>query len=211
MVSSWLPKHLRDKGVQNLTTQIMYLTALLAKLFAVLATGYAADKGMPICYAGALNALVGIGVNFGTADVVHRFTSASGGGLLAGAWILQAVLLFLAGNAQGLLPTVGTKLYPASVRASGYNLGYSLTSGLVGGLTPFAVTAIRATGGQVTDTYGAALWMLAAGAVSALSYLAMARVFPETQHPKLDFAQLDPDLEPSRPPTKENGGRQEAC
>lgn len=69
-----------------------------------------------------------------------------------------------------LVPTIGINIYPPEVRASGYNLGYSLSSGLVGGLSPLAVTAIRATGNPTAVYYGAALWTLASGAVSAVAY-----------------------------------------
>lgn len=60
-----------------------------------------------------------------------------------------------------------------SQRASGYNLSYSLASGLLGGLTPLAVTAIRTSSaaGAVAD-YAAAYWQLAAAGVSVLAYLA---------------------------------------
>ncbi|GBF97663.1 MFS transporter [Raphidocelis subcapitata] len=175
MVASWLPKHLRDLGVPNLTTQVMYLTALVAKLSAVLATGWAADRGLPICWAGAVNGVVGIGLNFASAAVVNSYKP---GGSVAGAWVMQVVLLGWTGFALALLPTVGCNAFPPEVRASGYNLGYSLTSGLVGGLTPLAVTGIRASGSAAAAAYGSAFWTLAAGSVSVLAYVATLHYLP---------------------------------
>lgn len=37
----------------------MFLTALAAKFCAVMTTGWAADKGMPICWAGVANSFAG--------------------------------------------------------------------------------------------------------------------------------------------------------
>ena len=66
----------------------------------------------------------------------------------------------------------------------------------MGGLTPLAVTAIRASGSAVAEQYGSAFWTLAAGIVSTLAYLATLfylpvcnraaaqPVFSEQLHPK---------------------------
>ena len=148
----------------------MSMTALVAKLLAVLAAGFAADRGMPVCVAGAINALIGIGLNFVCGRVVADYTRGSGI-IPAKPWVMQVVLLGWTGFALALLPTVGINMFPPEVRASGYNLGYSITSGFVGGLSPFAITAIRTSEADVTRDYGAALWTLAAGTVSAAAYL----------------------------------------
>jgi hypothetical protein len=82
------------------------------------------------------------------------------------------------GFALALLPTVGVNINPPEVRASGYNLGYSVTAGFVGGLSPMAVTAIRSSGSPSAHKYGSGFWALAAAAVSALAYSATAAKFP---------------------------------
>lgn len=69
------------------------------------------------------------------------------------------------------------------MRASGYNIGYSITSGIVGGLSPLAVTSIMANHGA--GIYGAAFWTLAAGCVSAFAYLVTLWRFPACSHPHL--------------------------
>ena len=157
----------------------MFLTALIAKLSAVLATGWAADIGMPVCWAGVVNSIGGIALNFVAGAVVHNYIKGSS---IAGPWIMQVVLLGRTGFGLALLPTVGVNIYPAEVRASGYNLSYSLASGLVGGLSPLAVTAIRSTNSQgtsgATAIFGAAFWTLAAGVVSAIAYLVTLVVYP---------------------------------
>jgi hypothetical protein len=74
------------------------------------------------------------------------------------------------------------------VRASGYNIGYALTSGLVGGLSPLAVTAIRDSRGPgAVKVFGAAFWTLAAGAVSAIAYLVTL-----LRHPPCNYAGAQP-------------------
>jgi hypothetical protein len=98
------------------TQKVMYLTALVAKLGAVLATGWAEDKGLPVCWAGAVNGVVGAALNFGSAAVVNAYTP---GGSVAGAWVMQVCLLGWTGFALALLPTVGCNAFPPEVRASG--------------------------------------------------------------------------------------------
>ncbi|KIZ04144.1 Putative proline/betaine transporter [Monoraphidium neglectum] len=180
-ITTWLAKHLRDEGVPNLTTQVMSITALTAKLGGVLLCGWLADKGMGVCIAGAANALIGVGLNFGLGKVVADYVK--GSGALVGAWLMQVLLLGWTGFALALLPTVGVNIFSPDVRASGYNIGYSITSGIVGGLSPLAVTSIMANHGA--GIYGAAFWTLAAGCVSAFAYLVTLWRFPACSHPHL--------------------------
>lgn len=193
-VSSWLPKHLREEGgVANLVTQLMFLTALFCKLGGVLATGWAEDRGLPLCWAGVANSVVGVALNFALAAVLRSNLpptaadgSRSGAGFIAGVWVLQCALLAWTGSALSLLPPVGVNIYPTDVRASGYNLSYSLASGLLGGLTPLAVTAINASSrsGIVRD-FAPAWWQLAAGGVSAAAYAVTRYAFPACNSAKM--------------------------
>jgi hypothetical protein len=161
----------------------MFLTALVAKLSAVLLTGWAADRGMAICWSGVVNSLGGVALQFATAAVVNR-TVASGGAGLVGVWVMQVILLGWTGWALALIPPVGINIFTPDIRVSGYNLGYALASGFVGGLTPLAVTAIRSSAGagSVVRDYGAPFWTLAAGGVSALAYVATLLAFPACNH-----------------------------
>jgi hypothetical protein len=87
----------------------MSITALTAKLGGVLLCGWLADKGMGVCIAGAANALIGVGLNFGLGKVVADYVK--GSGALVGAWLMQVLLLGWTGFALALLPTVGVNIF----------------------------------------------------------------------------------------------------
>jgi hypothetical protein len=66
--------------------QVMSLTALAAKFTAVMLTGWAADRGMDVCLAGVVNALIGIALNFVLCEVLAGYTATT---TIAKAWVMQ--------------------------------------------------------------------------------------------------------------------------
>ncbi|KAI8471631.1 MAG: major facilitator superfamily domain-containing protein [Monoraphidium minutum] len=174
--TAWLPSHINKLGAPLLTTQVMLCTALVALIIVVLLTGWACDKGLPVCWTGAAFSFVGAALPFALCAATRALAPGGAGGL-AGAWALQVLLMSLTAVPLALLTTVGVNIYPPPVRASGYNLGYSLAFGFVGGLSPVAVTAISSTSPASND-YGVAFWVLAWGLVSAAAFLLVLWLYP---------------------------------
>jgi hypothetical protein len=102
-------------------------------------------------------------------------TPASDSCLLLGARALQVVVTSFIGLILPLAAASGTRLYPAIARASGYNFAYNLSVGVLGGVSPLAISAIgralEAAGHSAT--YGPAWWILAGGVGTLLACVAI--------------------------------------
>lgn len=81
---------------------------------------------------------------------------------------------FLYGGYQGAMVVTLTEIMPASVRATGFALAYSLAQAIFGGFTPAIATGlIHLTGGQKAMP---GLWLAAAAVVSLIGILLVRRV-----------------------------------
>lgn len=165
--TAWLPTHLAKLGVPLITTQVMLCTGLVALIAVVLLSGVACDRGIPICWTGIFIALGGAALPFALCAAADGLSRGGQQGSLAAPWVAQVLLMAWTAVALCLLPTVGVSIYPPQVRASGYNLGYSLAFGFVGGLSPMAVTAISSSQNAAASRYGVAFWVMAWGLASA--------------------------------------------
>lgn len=110
----------------------MLCTSLLALIAVVLLTGWACDKGLPVCWAGGAFSLAGAALPFALCEVAGRYAPGSGPVALAPVWVLQILLMAWTAVPLALLPTVGVNIYTTSVRASGYCLGCARPRGARG-------------------------------------------------------------------------------
>lgn len=76
-----------------------------------------------------------------------------------------------------------TRLYNPLERTTGFSFGYNCGYGVIGGLTPFAVTGIIDSMGADTKAYAPAYWMLAMGGASLLGCLMVRMYEPRLNKP----------------------------
>jgi MHS family proline/betaine transporter-like MFS transporter len=87
---------------------------------------------------------------------------------VAYAQIGQLGLVLMVGIYCGVQPTIMVESAPAPVRCTAVALGYNISLGVIGGLTPLAATwLVERTGNEITP----ALLIMAAGAVTFLTLL----------------------------------------
>ena len=91
----------------------------------------------------------------------------------AAAWCLMSLFQLILGAAMALVALPSTCLYAPLVRTTGFSFGYNCGYGVIGGLTPIIVTAIRTALPESMRVYASPLWLLATGALSLVGCLLM--------------------------------------
>ena len=96
----------------------------------------------------------------------------------AAAWCLMSLFQLILGAAMALVALPSTRLYAPLVRTTGFSFGYNCGYGVIGGLTPIIITAIRTSLSDSMRVYAPPLWLLALGAVSLVSCSLLHRFRP---------------------------------
>ncbi|GAX80654.1 hypothetical protein CEUSTIGMA_g8089.t1 [Chlamydomonas eustigma] len=164
--TSWWPSYFRSNGISNLNSQAMALVVLIPCASTMYIMGIAADRGARCIWSMLVISLFGAGI-----AVASCAMAVARPGDLGSNWAMLAIQMAVIGPGGGIVPVVGLGLYPAEVRASGFNFAHNVAMGLLGGLTPMTVTAIQ-TGGLVATkgagaVYAAGIWV-SAGAVATV-------------------------------------------
>ncbi|KAF8062751.1 kgtP [Scenedesmus sp. PABB004] len=170
-LASWLPGALRKPPVSmpELVSQGMLVCNLMLVAVMQLTAGWAADRGMPRLWSCFAVMVAAAGV---TLPAFLGFARAR----VAGAWLLHAMLMMMLGWVLGLIPATCSSFYPASVRATGFNLGHNIAMSWLGGISPTVVTALVAATGRIMVSPG--ILLTVAAAVSAAATLVLIRVVP---------------------------------
>ena len=100
---------------------------------------------------------------------------------------MLSLQMVMVGMSKAVIPPVGCRLYPAHVRATGFNLAYNIAVGLVGGLTPMAITAIQISPaidrlGYAGSVWAVSVWLSTAAAGTAIGCVGLLRVCPRAEH-----------------------------
>ena len=144
---AWVPSYLKDNGVSAVLSQAIVLTILPGHTVSQLIAGWAADRGLHVLPSTAALALTATAAAFGVCAIILKCS-------LAAIWVSLVLMMALIGLQPALIPVVGIGLYPADCRASGFNFAYNVAFGLLGGLTPMAITAIQLSP-AIISTFGA--------------------------------------------------------
>ena len=78
----------------------------------------------------------------------------------------MSLFQYVLGCAMALVALPSTRLYAPLVRTTGFSFGYNCGYGVIGGLTPIIVTAMRTALPVSMRVYAPPLWLLATGALS---------------------------------------------
>ena len=118
--------------------------------------------------------------------------SASGGAQPSGAtvsgdWAMLSLQFAIVGICMAFIPPVGCRLYPAHVRASGFNLAHNIAFGLVGGLTPMTITAIQLSPaisrhGNAGSVWAVGVWLSAAAVGTVIGCVGLLWICPRAQY-----------------------------
>ena len=120
------------------------------------------------------------------------YVSARRGALPLGAavsrdWAMMSLQMLMVGISKAVIPTVGCRLYTLHVRATGYNLAHNIAEGLMGGLTPMAITAIKLSPaitqlGDSGSVWAAAVWLSAASVGTVIGSVGLLRACPQAEY-----------------------------
>lgn len=168
---SWLPSFfVAQAGVSTRLSLWMLLSCMVLFTLVVPIAGAVSDRGVPRVTTNIVVAAVS------AAAYVPTFLAFRTGSVAA-CWLLQAAHLALVAWAMGVLPVIVSKIYPAAIRISSFNLGHNIGS-TFGGLTPLIITAIQTSSGAVF--LGPGLYMTAMALSSIASSLLLIRYYPDT-------------------------------
>jgi hypothetical protein len=84
------------------------------------------------------------------------------------AWCLVSLMQLLLGAAMAIVALPCTRIYSPLERTSGFALGYNCGYGVIGGLSPIIITALKASMPEGLKVYAPSFWLLALGGVSLL-------------------------------------------
>jgi hypothetical protein len=96
----------------------------------------------------------------------------------AASWCLMTLFNLFLGAGTCLVALPSTRLYAPLVRTTGFSFGYNCGTGIIGGLTPVVITAIRTNMSDSMEVYAAPLWLLALGSLSLIGCALMLRFRP---------------------------------
>ena len=93
----------------------------------------------------------------------------------------------IAGVCMAVVPAAGCALYPAHVRASGFNLAHNIVMGVVGGLSPMTVTAIEqsvaiAGQGKAAQVWSVGIWLSTCAVMTLIGCLGLLRMCPQADY-----------------------------
>lgn len=170
---SWLPATLRKSGdMAPLQVQGMTIISVIFNAIGLILTGIAFDKGLRAIYAYGAVVLLGVPVAYGV--YYGSFASA------AGAWCLPCLMQLIVGSAMALVVFPCTRLYSAVERTTSFAFAYNIGYGIVGGLSPMVVAAIKPGLSSSIASLASPFWLTGLGTVSiggcCLLYAYMPRI-----------------------------------
>ncbi|KAI8467401.1 MAG: major facilitator superfamily domain-containing protein [Monoraphidium minutum] len=172
---SWLAKDLRTYGYPLLMTQGILIVSLIPNAVGLFAIGFAIDHGVPALLSNAVLTAVGSALGFAVFWGVGRS--------LAVAWGLTALFHFVIGGAMANVALPCTRIYEPLSRTTGFSFGYNFGYGVLGGLSPLAVSAIKANLPAASYAFAPAIWLLCLGAISIFGCVGLRMYQPRLGRP----------------------------
>jgi len=172
---SWLVKDLRSYGYPLIQTQAMLIVNLLVNMVGLVGAGYLFDRGMRPLLSNAVFVTIGVALGFAVFKSV--------GTSLPTAWGVLCVFHFVLGGAMANVGLPCTRIYEPLQRTTGFSFGYNAGYGVLGGMSPLAVTAIKAALPHSHLAYAPALWLAVLGVLSLIGSVGLAFVKPRLAKP----------------------------
>ena len=100
---------------------------------------------------------------------------------------MLSLQMAIIGVCMAVVPATGCALYPAHVRASGFNLAHNIVMGLVGGLSPMTVTAIEQSTmiaglGKASQVWAVGIWLSACTVMTLIGCLGLLWMCPQADY-----------------------------
>lgn len=172
---SWLAKDLRTYGYPLLSTQGILIVSLIPNALGLLLIGFLIDRGVPAIWSNACLVLAGSGLGF----LVYWGVGKS----LASAWGLTAMFHLVIGGAMANVALPCTRIYEPLQRTTGFSFGYNFGYGVLGGLSPLAVSAIKANLTAAAHPFAPAIWLACLGAISIVGCVGLRLYEPRLGRP----------------------------
>ncbi|KAL4444980.1 hypothetical protein ABPG77_004030 [Micractinium sp. CCAP 211/92] len=167
---TWLPDEMREAGLRHIVSQGIVVVSMLTNAAGLFACGTAFDKGWPAININLAITVVGMSTGFGVFRGMWKQSAALDVNSLA-AWFLMPLFQGLIGVAMASVVLPATRIYSPLERTTGFSFGYNCGYGVIGGLTPFAVSGIINSLGPDKEAYAPAFWLLGLGGASVLGCL----------------------------------------
>jgi len=155
---SWLAKDLRTYKYPLIQTQALLIVSLIPNAIGLWAVGRAIDKGAKALWLNAILVAAGTALGFSVFKCV--------GWSMGFAWGLVCVFHLVIGGAMAVVALPCTRIYEPLQRTTGFSFGYNCGYGVVGGLSPLAVAAIKAALPAASRAFAPAFWLLVLGGIS---------------------------------------------
>jgi hypothetical protein len=162
---SWLAKDLRTYGYSLIATQGILLTSLVPNALGLLITGILLDRGVPALLLNAVLVTVGSALGFAVFWGVSQSISI--------AWGLVSLFHLVLGMAMAAVALPCTRIYEPLSRTTGFSFGYNCGYGVIGGLSPLAVSAIKAGLSGSQHAFSPAIWLACLGGISLFGCLGL--------------------------------------
>lgn len=176
--TSWNVANLINLGTPTVIARSVILVSFVPCSLGQLALGYALDKGLKAMLANGILVTVAAGTGFG---VFYGMANS-----YALSFILLSIFLFLVGIAVGLVALPCTRIYDPLQRTTGFSFAYNVGFGVIGGLSPLAVTAIQTSLKQTNPSIvklAPAFWLLPLAFASVLGSIGLRLYMPRLNKP----------------------------
>ncbi|WIA30903.1 hypothetical protein OEZ86_000955 [Tetradesmus obliquus] len=133
---SWAPAYVRTAGHVKLTTSLWaVLLGMIAFLVMVPLGGHLSDKGAPKVTCFMALVVAGAAICIPVLLALHT-------GSLVAVFLLLPLMMGITGLLGGFNVSILPLMYPAGVRASGFNIGHNAAMVAFGGCLPFMIQAL---------------------------------------------------------------------
>ena len=172
---SWLAKDLRTYGYPLLQTQGLLIVSLIPNAIGLLVVGNLIDRGVRAIWLNAIIVIIGSALGFAVFKSVGKS--------LPAAWGIVCLFHLFIGGAMANVALPCTRIYEPLQRTTGFSFGYNAGYGVIGGLSPLAVAAIKAGLPLAMRAFAPAFWLLALGAISIVGCLGLNLYAPRLGRP----------------------------
>ncbi|KIZ07913.1 Alpha-ketoglutarate permease [Monoraphidium neglectum] len=172
---SWLAKDLRTYGYSLIVTQGILIVSLVPNALGLLTGGKLIDAGVPAIQLNAATVVIGTGLGFAVYPCV--------GYSVAHAWGLVSMFQYIIGIAMANVGMPCTRIYEPLSRTTGFSFSYNCGYGIIGGLSPLAVAAIKANLPGHAFTFAPAIWLACLGGISIAGVIGLTIYQPRLAKP----------------------------
>ena len=174
-VITWTPTNTQTIPTSHFKTLGALAAGFTGFSLAVPLAGYLGDKGVP-----RVKACMAISILGGLVSI-PAYLALSQASMAVG-YLLCFAILSLVGLQAGFMTSIGPLLYPTGVRVSGYGLGHSLATALVGGAAAAVVTVVTGVT-RVSDELVTGVVLAGVSVMSVVAGAVLLRVQPQANMP----------------------------